>query len=214
MPIHVLASSLTAGDDRGSQERHPAPFLRPDGKSQVSVALRRRQTQAGAITAIVLSTQHSGRRCPTKEIREGLHHEEVVKKQTIPAEHARRQKHQVSWSTPPGNSWSVAPMGDSRPDRTQNHCGHLRRHGPSRRWCLLRQGPLQGGPQRGVLLPLHGQEPGRGGAVRPLRGAARLRDRRGGARLDPRRVVRYRQGRGTTSCPRSCPSTSTPARVG
>ena len=36
--------------------------------------------------------------------------------------------------------------GRRRPDRPQDHRRHLRRHGPPRRRCLLRQGPVEGRP--------------------------------------------------------------------
>ena len=49
-----------------------------------------------------------------------------------------------------------------RPHRPQDHRRHLRRHGPPRRRRLLRQGPVQGGPLRGVRHALGCQE--RGGA--------------------------------------------------
>jgi hypothetical protein len=38
--------------------------------------------------------------------------------------------------------------GGRRPDRSQDHRRHVRWHGPSRWWCVLRQGPEQGRPLR------------------------------------------------------------------
>ena len=62
------------------------------------------------------------------------------------------------------------PAGRHRPHRPQDHRRHLRRHGPSRRRRLLRQGPVQGRPQRRLHGPLGGQEHRR---RRPRRPSAR-----------------------------------------
>jgi hypothetical protein len=53
--------------------------------------------------------------------------------------------------------------GRHRFDRPQDHRGQLRRHGPSRRRRVLRQGPDEGGPQRGLHGPLGREEHRRGG---------------------------------------------------
>ena len=66
-----------------------------------------------------------------------------------------------------------------RPDGPQDHRRHLRRHGPPRRWRLLGQGPLEGGPLGRLRRALRGQERRRCRARRQVRGAGRLRDRRG-----------------------------------
>ena len=83
------------------------------------------------------------------------------------------------------------PDGRRGPHRPQDHRRHLRRHGAPRRRRVLRQGSVQGRPQRRVRGALGGEEPRRGGSRAARRGAARLRDRRGRAGLDPRRHVRH-----------------------
>jgi len=61
--------------------------------------------------------------------------------------------------------------------RPQDHRGHLRRDGAPRRRCLQRQGPIQGGPFGGVLLPV-GRAPDRHQGPGPTRrGAGGLRHR-------------------------------------
>ena len=50
------------------------------------------------------------------------------------------------------------PDGRRRADRPQDHHRHLRRHGPARRRRVLRQGPVEGRPQRRLRDALGGQE--------------------------------------------------------
>ena len=78
--------------------------------------------------------------------------------------HARRGVHrQPQRQLRPGR-----PVGRLRRHRPQDHRRHLRRRGPPRRRRVQRQGPVEGRPQRRVLLPVR-RAPGREG--RP--GAAR-----------------------------------------
>ena len=65
----------------------------------------------------------------------------------------------------------------------------------ARRRRLLRQGPVEGGPQRRVRDALGGQERRRR-AGRPLRDPGRLRDRQGEAGRPVRGVLRHRAGPG------------------
>ncbi|CAA9236887.1 MAG: S-adenosylmethionine synthetase, partial [uncultured Acetobacteraceae bacterium] len=83
-----------------------------------------------------------------------------------------------------------------RPDRAQDHRGHLRRRGPARRRRLLRQGPDQGGPLRRLRLPLPRQERGRGRAGGALHHPGLLRHRRVQAALGVFRPARHRPRRG------------------
>ena len=120
---HKLARQLT--DVRKSGK---LSWLRPDGKSQVTVEYGD-DGKVLSCPAIVVSTQHDPD-IALKELREAVV-EEIIK-----------------------------PRGRHRPDRTQDHRGHLwRLRGPRRR-LLLRQGPHQGGPLRRLHGPLHRQEPG------------------------------------------------------
>jgi hypothetical protein len=101
------------------------------------------------------------------------------------------------------------PGGRLRPDRAQDHRRHLRRHGPSRRRRLLRQGPVQGRPLGRLRRPLRGQEHRRRRPGRPLRDPGLLRHRRGRADLHLGRPPSA-PARSTRSGSRSwCASTST-----
>src|SRR5437867_3648549 len=66
------------------------------------------------------------------------------------------------------SDWSFrggGPAGRRRPDRPQDHRGHLRRHGASRRRRLQRQGPLEGRPL-GLLCDALGRKERGGGEAR------------------------------------------------
>ena len=82
-----------------------------------------------------------------------------------------------------------------RPDRPQDHRRHLWRCGTAWRRRLLRQGPDQGRPLRGLRRALSGEERGRRRARRALRDPALLRHRRLQAAVDLRRHLRHRRGR-------------------
>ncbi len=73
-------------------------------------------------------------------------------------------------------------MGDAGADRPQDHRRHLRRHGPPRRRRVLGQGPVEGGPLRGVRDALGRQERRR---RRPGQRAARPRSPTRSARPSP-----------------------------
>ena len=88
------------------------------------------------------------------------------------------------------------PARRRRAHRPQDHRGHLRRHGAARRRRVQRQGPVQGGPLRGLRGALGGQEHRRRGAGPALRGAGGLRHRRGASRSP---------SWWTPSAPASCP---------
>ena len=104
------------------------------------------------------------------------------------------------------------PDGRRRPDRPQDHRRHLRRHGPPRRRRLLRQGPVQGRPLRGLRHALGRQERRRRRPGPPLRGAGRLRDRQGPAGRRLRRDLRHRRRSPTRRSRRPCSRSSTCAR--
>lgn len=104
MPIyyaHRLTESLSHNRKNGT-----LPFLRPDGKSQVTVAYE--NGKPTRITTVVVSSQHSPD-VTNDKIREGII-EEVIKK-TIPAELLDPQiKYHIN---PTGRFVVGGPMGDS-----------------------------------------------------------------------------------------------------
>ncbi len=130
---HKLTHQLTEVRKSGK-----LPYLRPDGKSQVTVEYDENGKPA-RIDAVVISTQHA------ETITNDELHADILKhviQAVLPAEVARRA-HQVPHQ-------SHRPLrhrrthGRHRPHRPQDHRRHLRRRGPSRRRRFQRQGPDQG----------------------------------------------------------------------
>ena len=87
-------------------------------------------------------------------------------------------------------------MGDAGLTGPQDHRRLVRRHGPPRRWRILRQGSDEGRPVCGVRRALGRQERRRGRAGGSVRGRGRVRHRDRPADQLQRRLVRDRQDRG------------------
>jgi S-adenosylmethionine synthetase len=133
------------------------PFLRPDGKSQVTVEYDA-NGKVLRVDAVVISTQHS-ETVANDELRAGiLKH---VIQAVIPAHLLDEDtKYHIN---PTGRFVIGGPDGRHRTDRPQDHRRHLRRHGPSRRRRVQRQGSDQGRPLGCLHGALHREERGRGG---------------------------------------------------
>jgi hypothetical protein len=187
---HRLAERLTAVRKSGQ-----LAYLRPDGKTQVTIAYD--GDRPVRLDTVVVSSQHAA-----DVSLEALLAPDVEKHVIEPVlaeladsgteldtrglPHAHQPDRQVR---------DRRPDGRRRADRSQDHRRHLRRHGPPRWRRLLRQGPEQGGPLRGVRHPMGRQERRRRRAGRSLRGAGRLRDRQGAAGRTVRRDLRHRDRR-------------------
>ena len=138
---HKLCRQLTAVRKNGK-----LPYLRPDGKSQVTVEYDENGKPA-RIDAVVISSQHSEsyeqrrapRRHPQARDPGGSAGQVARRAHQVPHQSHRPLRHRRS-------------HGRHRPDRPQDHRRHLRRHGPSRRRRFQRQGPDQSRP----LGCLHG----------------------------------------------------------
>ncbi len=188
MPLPIamaqrLSERLTAVRKDGSLS-----YLRPDGKTQVTIEYDESDRPV-RVDTVVLSTQHADG-IDLDEPARPRHQEHVVEPVLDSLDIAPRRRPAARQPHRPVRR--RRPDGRRRPDRPQDHRRHLRRHGPPRRWCLLRQGPVQGGPFRGVRHALGGQERRRRRSGRALRGAGRLRDRQGPAGRSLRRDLRHR----------------------
>ena len=158
------------------------PYLRPDGKAQVTVRYevdehgRQRPVE---IERVLISTQH----------RDGLDAETLIKPDLI--DHVLRPilphdlydekrfgDRDFVYVNPTGKFVIGGPMGDTGPDRPQDHRRHLRRRGAARRRRLLGQGSDQGRPLGRVRRALRREERRRGRPRRALPDPGRLRDRR------------------------------------
>ena len=159
MPVPiVLAHRLTRRLAEARREGE-AEWIRPDGKSQVTVEYDRNGAPSRVHT-IVVSTQHAPG-VALEEIR-GFVRERVVRP-TMPGdlyheEGARQTKLLVN---PTGRFEVGGPPGRLRAHRPQDHRGHLRGSRPPRRRGLLGQGSDQGGPLGELHGPLRREEPGR-----------------------------------------------------
>ena len=202
MPAPIRLAHQLIETHRQHFESGELEYLRPDAKSQVTVEYD--GDRPVRISAVVLSTQHS------PDVTHDQLREDVIEqiiRPTLPAELVDDDT--IFHVNPTGRFVVGGPDGRRRAHGTQDHRRHLRRHGPPRRRRLLGQGSLEGRSQRGLRGPLGREEPRPGGRREALRGAARLRDRRAGAGLDPGRDLRHRKRRHAMPSRSWCASTST-----
>ena len=128
------------------------PYLRPDGKSQVTVEYGE-DGKPARIDAVVISSQHS----------EAVSNEELhadVLKQVIQAVLPAKwlDEHTKYHINPDRTFRDRRADGRHRAHRPQDHRGHLRRHGPPWRWRIFRQGSDQGRSLGCLHGPAHRQE--------------------------------------------------------
>ena len=171
-PIHYAHKLVERQAKVRKGRNSKLPWLRPDAKSQLTFAYE--DDRPVGIEAVVLSTQHA------PEVRQKDLHEAVMEeiiKPVLPARWlSKRTKYHIN---PTGRFVIGGPVGDCGLTGRKDHRRHLWRHGPPWRRRVFRQGPVQGGPVRGLCGAICRKEPGRGRAREPLRNPGFLRDRRG-----------------------------------
>ena len=172
---HKMAKRLTQVRKEGKVD-----YLRPDGKTQVTVEYDE-NNQPVRVDTVVLSTQHSPK-VELDQIRKDMI--ELVIKPTVPAN--LMDENTKVYVNPTGR------FVIGGPHRPEDHRRYLRRLCPPRRRRLLRQGPHQGGPLRRLRRPLGGEDRRGRRPGQALPGAAGLRHRRGPARLHPGGDLRHR----------------------
>ena len=165
------------------------PYLRPDGKSQVTIRYETDEhghLRPVEIVRVLISTQH----------RDGLDADTLIKPDL--AEHVLRpilpghlydEKRLLGdkdffYCNPTGKFVDRRADGRHRAHRPEDHRRHLRRHGPPRRRRVLGQGPDQGRPLGRLRGALRREERRRRRARRaaassrsPTRSASRTRSR-------------------------------------
>ena len=133
MPAPIsYAHALTRRLAEARRKQHP--WLRPDGKSQVTVEYK--DGKPARIDAVVLSTQHS-EEITNKKLQEAVREDVIAR--ALPK--GMMDKKTKIYINPTGRFVIGGPHGRHGPDRAEDHRRHLRRHGPSRRRRLQRQGP-------------------------------------------------------------------------
>ena len=171
---HRLAQRLTALRKSGV-----LPYLRPDGKTQVTVEYEYGRPKR--LEAVVVSTQHDpGVRI--EQLREDVRR--LVIESVCPAELLAGIDESKIYVNPTGRFVAGGPASDAGLTGRKTHRRHLRRHRPPRRRRLQWQRPDEGGPLGLVRRPARRPQHRRGGAGGPDRGAGLLRDRRRAPDLD------------------------------
>ena len=129
------------------------PWVRPDGKSQVSVAYENGRLRS--VDTVVVSTQHAPD-VDIDTIRESIIREVVGP--VIPSD----------LLDPDTCTFHINPTGPFRDrwasrgcriDRAEDHRRHIRRHGPARWRRVQRKGSDQGRPVGGIRSPVGGAKP-------------------------------------------------------
>ena len=167
------------------------PYLRPDGKAQVTVAYE--GDAPAEVTTVVVSAQHD------PEVAQETLREDVLREvvhQALPD--AYLSANTRTFINPTGRFVIGGPQGDAGLTGRKiivDTYGGAAPHGGRR---VFRQGPDQGRPQRLVLRALHRQKPRRGGLGAAGAGGARLRHRRSASSGDVCRHLWHLRALGRT----------------
>ena len=191
MPMPILLAHRLVHRVSEVRKGDVMPYLRPDGKSQVTVKYRNGKPEF--ITAVVLSTP----------ARDGIDIDTLMRPDLI--EHVIRPvlpeglydpefKKTKLYVNPTGKFVIGGPMGDTGLTGRKIIVDTYGGWGGTAA-ALLGQGPVEGRPLGRLRRPLRGQERRGRRPGRPLRGADRLRHRRGPSGQRHGRVLRHREGR-------------------
>ena len=163
------------------------PYLRPDGKSQVTVEYE--GDVPVKVDTVVVSSQHA----------DGISHDkirrDIIKHVVDPVIPKRlRRGRTIMHINPTGSFVKGGPMADTGLTGRKiivDTYGGVGSHGGG---AFSGKDPTQGGPLGELRRALRREEPGGLGTVRPRRGAARVRHRRGRAGQHHGGLERHREG--------------------
>ena len=200
MPLPIMLAHKLARRLAEVRKADILPYLRPDGKMQVTGPLRGRRARpadAGRDRARARSRRSTATgSTPRAMIKPDLI--EHVLPPILPARALRRAPPRgqgLRLRQPDRQVRDRRPDGRRRAHRPEDHRRHLRRRRAARRRRVLGQGPDEGRPLGRLRRALRREERRRRRARRPLPDPGRLRDRRRAPVLDPRRVLRHRARR-------------------
>ncbi len=172
MPIPIMLAHKLVKGLSCLRRDGTLPYLRPDGKSQVTVEYE--GAKPVRVDAVVVSSQHSPD-VSQEQMRTDII--EKIVKPVIPA--AMMDTGHEDLCEPDGAvRGGRAARGRGR-DGPQDHRGHLRGRGAARGRGVFGQRPHQGGPVGVLHGALHCEERGGGGVGGPGAGAVGVCDRSG-----------------------------------
>ncbi len=151
MPLPISLAHKLAKRLADVRKAEIIPYLRPDGKTQVTV--RYVGGRPAEIEKLLISTQHrDGAESLIKDdlwenVIEPVVPDELYDARKLPGQPHRTVRDRGS-------------DGRLRPHRTQDHRRHVWRHGAPRRWGVLGQGPVEGRQVGGLRGALRSQERG------------------------------------------------------
>ena len=198
MPLPIAMAHRLAKRLSDVRKAGVVPYLRPDGKSQVSVEYV--DNKPVRVDTVLISAQHREEVDVETLLRPDIEAEVIdpVLREFPDLSTERRPRARQ----PDGPLRDRRAEGRHRPHRPQDHRRHVRRDGAARRRRVLGQGPDEGRPLRRLHGAVRREERRRRGPRRSLPAAGRLRDRHRAPRLADGRDVRHRDRRSRRSCRR------------